>query len=61
MDCPQCGGATFAYDSDEVQSPDFAAVCQACGHRPTRADIEVQKQAVKDSTVRAIREAFKRR
>jgi hypothetical protein len=43
IDCPKCGGTTLAYDSDEVQSPEFAAVGQACGHRPTRADIDVQK------------------
>ncbi len=61
IQCPKCSGTTFAYDRDETQSPDFAAVCQGCGHRLTRPEIEVQKQAIKESAVQAIREALKRR
>jgi hypothetical protein len=45
----------------ECKLADFAAVCQGCGHRLTRPEIEVQKQAIKDSAVRAIRKALKRR
>jgi uncharacterized Zn finger protein (UPF0148 family) len=59
--CPKCQGTVFAYDGDEIQSPDFAAVCQGCGHRLKRPDIEIQKQAIKENAIRAIRDAIKGR